>query len=335
MKDKLPKSNYGYQKHRQIWRAPYPMVTKYGLCVAISMDSSSLEKIKDTSRPSLKTFDVLVTNGSHEQWLPLCEVLTDYGVSSWLSFCELTEKQRLEQEGVFSCSTCGVTIETGIKGHSSPEYVDYCDEKAGTLWTHVDGVMHNFHPTSRLKEGQVCSSCSKKEIDSGSTKIVMLTCDTCESSYQERRGKLFTNHYAGTVNRNHHSKLTHVIQYSAGIMTISNDCTLSGGNVCDSCVKKEVSAGRACIFSMTCSTCGTVFPWSGMDPTITDYCASEVGFCEERGEREVISHYGSDYDLSRHILLPESRLKDGLACDCCITAELNSKRIVLDKQFVY
>lgn len=83
-----------------------------------------------------------------------------------------------------------------------------------------------------------------------------------------------------------------------------------------------------------CQTCKTIFQNGQINDGHGNHCASDV-FINEQGQKEVRSHYGSDYDTSRFNLTENSILQEGVVCDECLETEIAAGHAIEDKSFNY
>ena len=85
--------------------------------------------------------------------------------------------------------------------------------------------------------------------------------------------------------------------------------------------------------NVICKTCHSVFN-SIYGQEQANNCASDV-FINKEGKKEVISHYGSDFDTSRFILTDDTTLNLGIVCDKCLEAEIKKSKAIEDTSFNY
>lgn len=87
---------------------------------------------------------------------------------------------------------------------------------------------------------------------------------------------------------------------------------------------------------MKCSNCGNEYKTWDSPPKAkqADGCNSEVHLTKD-GRQLIYSHYGSNYDTMRHLVVKEGGIPNGTICDVCIKTLLTDGDIVPDNSFNY
>ena len=90
------------------------------------------------------------------------------------------------------------------------------------------------------------------------------------------------------------------------------------------------------VTKVNCSNCNNDYKTWDAPPNSkqADGCNSEVHVSKD-GRQLIYSHYGSNYDTMRHLVIKEEGIPSGTICDTCIKTMLENGSIQPDNNFNY